>query len=173
MQDTSDKLTVPCAHFPAEGTKLSFQPCFGGPKNTTTAFKGDANSIWRGWEGSCAIPQKFRWPSMSLPAAHPAQPTHAPFCVLIQEGGKMRKKIRSDQKQRESSKANVFYYSTGSFRAFDVASPTQSCFFHSLFLHMNKMLHVLYTAHPQLLFKAYLSQLTVLCNIFQTRTHAS
>lgn len=80
------------------------------------------------------------------------------------------KKI-SDQKQKESSKANVSYYSTSSFRAFDVASPTQSCFFHSLFLHTNKMLHVLYTAHPQLLFKAHLSQLTVPCSIFQTSTH--
>lgn len=37
----------------------------------------------------------------------------------------------------------------------------QSCSFPSLFLHTNKMLHVLYVAHPDL-FKAHLSQLAAL-----------
>lgn len=122
-------------------------------------------------------PYKFSFPP--FPSLLPIQLTLPVLLSLLSccfntgWGGKRRKKIRTDQKQKENSKANVSYYSTGSFRAFDVSSLTQSCFFHSLFLHTNKMLHVLYIAHPQLLFKAHLSQLTVLCNIFQTSTHTS
>lgn len=86
-------------------------------------------------------------------------------------GEKKNQEKQTNKKEVTSSnnspqKATVSYYSASSFRLFDVAPPTESCFFHSLFLHTNKMLHVLYVAHPQLLFKAHLSQLTVLCSLY-------
>lgn len=163
------KLEVLFVNHVARDKKMSPQPCSAGPANATitpglpqTRCKGAGGKLWQSAQIQLALlVARFTHP------AHAA--SHCSCCwVSAQEGGKKQEKNKKKKEVTSSNngpqKANVSYYCAGSFRLFDVTSPTQSCSFHSLFLHTNKMLHVLYVTHPQLLFKAHLSQLTVLCS---------
>lgn len=65
-------------------------------------------------------------------------------------------------------KTNVSYYSAGPCNLFDVLSPAQSCSFPRLFLHINRMLHVLYVAHLDLFKDICPNSLHFPCHLINT-----